>query len=86
MGLRTVNQIFATYPFRPTDREEAEDLLINFSELTENERKEALPSTIETIFHLIFGEDVAVESSKTYEGLRSKTWQVAPILPFMTSS
>lgn len=86
MALRTVNQIFANHTFRPTVRAAAEDILVRFTELTEGERKEALPTSIGNIFLLIFGEDAAVKNSKTYEVLRSKAWQAAPSLAFIISS
>ena len=53
----------------PENSHKAEQCLSKFASLNGEERKEALPSTIELIFPLVFGKDASVENSAAYDEL-----------------
>lgn len=61
----------------PGQSPRVEEALSRFVSLSEEERKEALPSTIETTFPLVFGENASIESSEDFETLKNKPWYVS---------
>lgn len=66
--------LMAAIACAPENSHKAEQCLSQFASLSGEERKEALPSTIELIFPLVFGKDAAVENSAAYDELRMKPW------------
>ena len=54
--------------------EEAQELLSQFSDLTETQKVAARTGVIAKVFPLVFGEDAAIESSSRFEQLRKSSW------------
>jgi hypothetical protein len=71
-SLAKIKDILAA--FLPDQSPTAEEALSRFASLSDEDKKIALPSTIETIFPLVFGENAAVESSEGFKELKNKQW------------
>ena len=73
----TVAAILEIVDISADKQKEAETHLSAFLALSEEDKKVALPKTIQTVFPIIFGDIAEVEGSANFKELKFSLWQVA---------
>jgi hypothetical protein len=70
----TVSSILELVDIPSNNRKDAEALLNNFVTLKEEEKKNTRSVGIQSLFPLVFGENVLVETSLNSEELKKSPW------------
>jgi hypothetical protein len=70
----TVSSILELVDIPSNNRKDAEALLNNFVTLKEEEKKNTRSVAIQSLFPLVFGENVLVETSLNSEELKKSPW------------
>jgi hypothetical protein len=73
---RNVTSLLASLEVTASKREEAGQCLDGFDQLSAEQQQKSLPSTVEKVFQLIFGDGAAIQNSPRYQDLHQKPWQV----------
>ena len=76
---RNVTSLLASLEVTASKREEAGQCLDGFDQLSAEQQQETLPSIMDKVFQLIFGDEVAIQNSPRYQSLHQKPWQVTTL-------